>query len=76
LREEELEELKRTGAYATASLARRALTPDQVSWLLSAAIELQVRSAALIDRGRWWLSLVAAVLAFAGAILGSLLKAP
>jgi hypothetical protein len=72
---EELNELKSTGRYRYARLARRVLTPDQVSSLMDAAIELQVRAAALVDRGRWWIPLAAATLAFAGALLGSLLKA-
>jgi len=71
---EEIEQLKTSGAFAKARLARRALSPAQVEALMKTAIELQVRAGALEDRSRWWLPLLAAVVGFLGAVLGSLLK--
>ena len=71
---EQLEKLRVSGEYRNARLARRALTPEQVAALVSTAVELEIRAAALEDRARWWIPLAAALLAFAGAILGSLVK--
>jgi hypothetical protein len=71
---EQLEKLRVSGDYRDARLARRALTPEQVVALMNAAVELEIRAAALEDRARWWIPLAAAVLAFTGAILGSMLK--
>ena len=74
--DQQLQELKAHDGYATAKLARRALTPLQVEALMKTAIELQDRASALADRTRWWIPLAAALLAFLGAVLGSILKGP
>jgi hypothetical protein len=71
---DEIETRKKRGSYETDKISRRSLTPDQIETLLKTAIELQVRAAALEDRSKWWLPLAAAVVGFAGAVLGSLLK--
>jgi hypothetical protein len=59
-------------------LSRKPLMPSQIEALMKTAIELQVRAAALEDRTRWWIPLVAAFLGFIGAVggaaLGSMLK--
>ena len=70
----EIEQMKDTGTYNTAKLARRALLPQQIEALMKVAIELQVRAGALDDRRRWWLPLIAAGLGFVGALAGSLVN--
>jgi hypothetical protein len=74
LNAEEIATLKKNNQYWESKIARRTLPPSTLEALMKAAIELQVRAAALDDRKRWWIPLLTAALGFVGALVGSLAK--
>jgi len=53
--------------------SRRPLSPSEVTELIGVAIQLHDRALEQQKAGNWWIPLVAAVLAFLGALLGALL---
>jgi len=79
LTSEQIEALKAEKTYNEKKIARKALTPEQVGTLLTAAMELQDRAIGFEARTRWLLtaliSLGTAVLGLLGVIVGAMLKA-
>jgi len=56
-------------------LTTKPLAGDQVETLVNTAIGLHTRAVEELGARRWWIPLLAAVLGFVGAILGTLLSA-
>jgi len=57
------------------SLTTKPLAGDQIQTLLNTAIGLHTRAIEELLAARWWIPLIAAVLGFAGAIVGTFLSA-
>lgn len=78
LTSDEIERLKADKTYNERKIARKALTPEQVGTLLTAAIGLQDQAFEFEARKRWWLTLVislgTALLGLLGVVVGAMLK--
>jgi hypothetical protein len=57
------------------SLTTKPLAGDQIETLLNTAIALHTRAMEELGAARWWVPLIAALLGFVGAILGTALSA-
>lgn len=55
-------------------LSRQPLTGEQISRLVTAALEFHTKAMERKKDNRWWIPIVAAVLAFVGALLGAWIR--
>jgi hypothetical protein len=62
--------------YAEDRMSRRPLEANEVTSLIAVAVDLHERALDQQKASKWWVTIAAGILSFAGALLGAYLKGP